>query len=330
MRGVIFIILAVHLMQAVAETPAPRKPRPGVSDPNLRIPIERLVPEAVYPVPGHPDWLVIDEHTWVSSAPSNVVAQLDPKSSRVLSLVTVGKNPNSGIAVGFGSVWVPLCGDNVLARLDIKTAEITARIPMTFADEEGGIAVGAGSVWVLTDLKSTLARIDPTNNTVVAEIRVASGSSAVAFGENSVFVTSTKENLLLRVDPKSNLVTDRIKVGPSPRFLAIGEGSAWTLNQGDGSVTRVDPKSSKVVATIEVGVPGGGGEISVGEGSVWVTSFEFPITRIDPRRNQVVQQFYGPGGDAIRVGQGWVWLSNLREGNVWRIDPRRIEATRLP
>jgi YVTN family beta-propeller protein len=245
-------------------------------------------------------------------------------------LVTVGNNPNSGIAAGFGSVWVPVCGDNVLARLDLKTAKITARIPMTFADEEGGIAVGAGSVWVLTDKKSTLARIDPTNNTVVAEIRVAPGSAAVAFGENSVFVTSTKENLLLRVDPKSNLVTDRIKVGSSPRFLAVGEGSAWTLNQGDGSVTRVDLKSNKVVATIEVGVPGGGGEISVGEGSVWVTSFEFPITRIDPNRNRVVQQFYGPGGDAIRVRQGWVWLSNLREGNVWRIDPRRIEATRLP
>jgi len=34
------------------------------------------------------------------------------------------------------------------------------------------------------------------------------------------------------------------------------------------------------------------------------------------------------GGDAIRVGLGSVWLSNLRAGNVWRIDPRRIEATR--
>jgi hypothetical protein len=34
------------------------------------------------------------------------------------------------------------------------------------------------------------------------------------------------------------------------------------------------------------------------------------------------------GGDAIRVGHGSVWLSNLRQGNVWRLDPKRIEATR--
>ncbi len=37
-------------------------------------------------------------------------------------------------------------------------------------------------------------------------------------------------------------------------------------------------------ATIEAGLKGGGGEIAVGEGSVWVTLFKFPITRIEARR----------------------------------------------
>jgi hypothetical protein len=41
----------------------------------------------------------------------------------------------------------------------------------------------------------------------------------------------------------------------------------------------------------------------------------------------VVQQFTGKGGDAVRVGLGSVWLSNIEAGNVWRIDPRRVEAT---
>src|SRR4029453_6220626 len=143
----------------------------------------------------------------------------------------------------------------------------------------------------------------------------------------SVFVTSTEKNVLTRVDPQTNLVVETIAVGKRPRFLAIGEGSVWTLNQEDGSISRVDLKTNKVVATIEAGIPGGGGEIAVGEGSVWATSFEFPITRIDPSTNTVVQQFFGLGGDAIRVGHGSVWLSNLRQGNVWRIDPKRIEAT---
>ena len=66
----------------------------------------------------------------------------------------------------------------------------------------------------------------------------------------------------------------------------------WTLNQGDGSISRVDVATNKVVATIQAGLSGRGGEIAVGEGSVWVTLFEFPITRIDPSTNKVAQQFF--------------------------------------
>ena len=130
------------------------------------------------------------------------------------------------------------------------------------------------------------------------------------------------------MDPRTNLIVETIPVGPAPRFLTVGEGGVWTLNQKDGSVTRIDPKTNKVVATIEVGVPGRGGDISAGEGSVWVTAFDFPVSRIDPATNKVVQQFTGEGGDAIRVGAGSVWLPHLKTGKLWRLDPRRIEATR--
>jgi YVTN family beta-propeller protein len=133
--------------------------------------------------------------------------------------------------------------------------------------------------------------------------------------------------LVTRVDPRTNLIVETIAVGKSPRFLAVGEGAVWVLNQGDGTVSRIDPKTNKVVATIDVGMPGPGGDIAAGEGSVWVTSYDFPLSRIDPSINRVAQQFVGPGGDAVRVGPGAVWLSNGREQNVWRIDPRRVEAT---
>lgn len=323
------LLAAVAFGLSGAPAAKPERPvKPGIANPSLRIPIQKLVPDAVFPVPGHPDWLAIDEHAWVSSAPSNLVARMDPKTNQVVALIPVGKEPGNGLAAGFGSLWVPNCGDSTLSRIDLATGKVTATFPMTFADSEGGIATGAGSVWILTDARSTLVRLDPTNNTVVAEIRVAPGSYAVAFGEGAVLVTSTKENLVTRIDPRTNRIVETIKVGPEPRFLAVGEGAVWTLNQGDGSISRVDLKSNKLVATIAAGIPGGGGEIAVGEGSVWATAFDYPITRIDPASNTVAQQFYGPGGDAIRVGLGSVWLSNLREGNVWRLDPKRIEATR--
>ncbi len=316
--GILLLALAAFAQQT---------PRPGVKTPGARIPIEKLKPDAIFEVPGSPDWIAVDESVWISNYPKGSITRIDPKTNKVLATIAAGAKPCSGLATGFGSLWVPNCGDKTVSRVDLKTGEVKATIPTTIADSEGGIAIGAGSVWLMTDNQGTLARFDPDTNKVVAEIYLAKGSFVPAFGEGAVWVTSSQQDLVTRVNPRTNLVTETIKVGKKPRFLTIGEGAVWVLNQGDGSVTRIDPKSNKVIATIEAGVPGDGGDISAGEGSVWVTSFEFPLTRIDPSTNKVVQQFAGPGGDAIRVGLGSVWLSNLRQQNVWRVDPRRAAAT---
>jgi virginiamycin B lyase len=327
----VFFACATVLAAAVRPqnpTPRPAKPkRPGVTSPGVRIPITKLKPEAVYDVPGAPDWMAVDKEVWVSNSPKGTVARLDPKSNAVMATITVGKHPCSGLAAGFGSVWVPNCGDSTITRLALEDGKAQATFPMTIADSEGAIAIGAGSFWILTDTKGTLARVDPATNKTVAEIYVAPGSFAVAFGDNAVWVTSNEKNVLTRVNAQNHVIEATIPVGPKPRFLTVGEGSVWTLNQGDGSISRVDMKTNKVIATIEAGVPGGGGEISAGEGSVWITTFEYPITRIDPSTNKVAQQFYGEGGDSIRAGLGWIWLTNIRAGNVWRIDPKRIVAT---
>jgi YVTN family beta-propeller protein len=331
-------ITAVFSQVQPPSTPqsTPQKPkRPGVSTPGVKIPITKLKPDAVFSLPGVPDWLAIDEHVWVSNSPKNTVHRLDPKTNTVAATIEVGKHPCSGLAVGFGSLWVPNCGEKSgdgfvgrnLVRVSLEDGKIEATLPFEVPESEGGLATGAGSVWVMTDRKGTLTRIDPATNKAVAEIYVAPGSYAVAFGEDAVWVTSTEKNVLTRVNARTNVVEETITVGSRPRFLAVGEGSVWTINQGDGSISRVDVKTNKVVATIEAGIPGGGGEIAVGDGSVWVTSFEYPITRIDASTNKVVQQFYGDGGDAIRFGLGSVWLSNLRAANVWRLDPKRIVAT---
>jgi YVTN family beta-propeller protein len=291
--------------------------------------MSELKAEAVYTVPGAPDWMAIEDSVWVSNSPKNSVSRLDPKSDKV-ETVAVGKAPCSGLAAGFGSVWVPNCGDQTISRIDVKTGKVRSTFPSGIADSEGGIAIGADSLWVLTDKKGILARIDPDTEKPVAEIRIAPGSYAVAFGEDGVWVTSTAKNLVTRVDPKTNLVLETIAVGKEPRFLTVGEGAVWTLNQGDGSVTRIDPKTNKVVATIPVGVPGPGGEISAGEGSVWVTAPGVPLSRIDPATNKVVQQFVGEGGDSVRASVGFVWLADLKGGRVWRLDPKRVAAIAAP
>lgn len=323
------LALAILVLPLVPTQQKPsRPPKPGVATPGVKIPMTKLVPDTVFDVPGVPDWLAIDEQVWVSNAPKNSVSRLDPKTNKVLSTITVGKEPGSGLATGFGSLWVPNCGDSTVSRIDLKTAVVSATVPCTIADSEGGLATGAGSVWVVMGSKDKLARIDPATDRIAAEIEIAPGSVAAAFGENAVWITSPEQSVLSRVDPATGKLVATIPVGKKPRFLTLGAGSVWTLNQGDGSISRVDPKTNEVVATIQAGIAGGGGELAFGEGSIWATVWEYPITRIDPATNQVVQQFCGAGGDAIRVGHGSVWLSNVRMASVWRFDVAKLVATR--
>jgi YVTN family beta-propeller protein len=219
---------------------------------------------------------------------------------------------------------VPICSDGSVQRVDPKTQQIVATIPSGVANTEGGITAGEGSIWMPSDAAGVLSRIDPATNKVVSKISIPPDSFTAAFDGGSVWITSTKNNLLTRVDAKTEKVVAKIPTGPSPRFLATGLGGVWTLNQGDGSVTRVDPATNKVSATIEVGVPGGGGDIAVGEGAVWVTANGKPLSKIDPATNRVVTQYVGKGGDAMRVGLGSLWLSNHEFHEVWRIDPKGL------
>ncbi|HET6181832.1 MAG TPA: hypothetical protein VFE61_33245 [Candidatus Sulfotelmatobacter sp.] len=308
---------------AQSQTTPSDPPRPGVNTPGVRRSMTDVHQQATFSVAGEPDWMVVtDDAVWVASSNVNHVVRLDATTNRPGVIVTISK-PCSGLAEGFGSIWIPSCGSHSLIRVDPHSGTIQAEIPVGPADSEGGITVGAGSVWMATDKKGVLTRVDPQTNKAAAEVAIPSGSFAPAFADGAVWITSTEHNLLTRVDPQTNKATVSIPIGPLPRFLTVGAGSVWTLNQGDGTISRVDTKTSKLIATIPVGIPGTGGEIAFGEGSVWATVFQIPISRIDPAANTVVQQWAGAGGDSIRVGHGSVWLTDYAHSVVWRLNPKQ-------
>jgi YVTN family beta-propeller protein len=324
---VVTLLLSATLIgQQQQQQRPPRPPRPGVKEAGVQRPITEVTPIAVFPIEGTPDWQVLtDDSVWVSNGPKNTIHRLDITTNAVTATIEVGKRPCSGLAAGFGSIWVPNCTDGTLSRVDIQTNRVVATLPYGPAQSEGGLAASADSVWLLTDKAGILSRIDPATNQRTAEIRVPPGSYACVLGEDgAIWISSTENSVLARVDPKTNTVTDTIATGPQPRFLTAGAGSIWTLNQGDGTVSRVDVKSRKLLAQIELGAPGTGGEIAYGEGYVWATVFEIPNTQIDPKTNKVTRQWMGAGGDAIRAGHGSVWLSNLRQQNLWRIEPTKM------
>jgi virginiamycin B lyase len=293
--------------------------RPRVKE--FQVPFDSLKPEAKFKIGEDADWVqVTDDAVWVASSNPASVHRIDPKTNKEVAIVPVPGDPCSGLAFGFGSLWVPLCGKpNSMVRIDSTTNKIVATLTLGPAGPEGGIAASRDSIWIVTDDAGGLVRIDPVTNKARQSISIAPGSFNPIFSEDVIWITSGRANLLTAVVASSGTVLGTIPVGPKPRFLAAGGGSIWTLNQGDGSVTRVDARSRKVTATITVGIPGHGGDIAWGAGSVWTTVFGVPLTAMNGNTNKIRRQWVGPGGDALRFGHDAVWLTDNKRGTLSRI-----------
>jgi len=315
--------LAVFSLSILLSQPSPKRAT-GLNSPGIQRTMASIKPLATFDVPGAPDWMAVaDNSVWVTSSPKNTVTQLNATTNTVGHVVTVAK-PCSGLVFAFGSIWSPSCGQHALVRFNATSGVIEATISVGPVESEGGIAAGAGSVWMLIAKSGVLARINAKTNTVERRIAVPAGSVACTFGAGAVWITSPAASVVARVDPASNAVTHKIKVGQNPRFVTFGGGSVWTLNQGDGTVSRIDTSAYKLLGNIEAGLQGEGGEITFGEGALWVTLIKFPITKIDPLTNKVSRQWAGPGGDSIRVGLGSLWLTDYQGQKVWRIDPKSL------
>ena len=283
-------------------------------------PIADLPITAKISIPGSPDWVGIGpDAVWISNAGRDSLVRIDPAKNNVAKRVPVGRRPCSGLAVGFDAIWAPCCQDNRVDRVNPRSNSVVAHIPTTIGDSEGGIIAGEGAVWLVTDRQGTLTRINGALDRIDGRVRLASGSFVPVAGAGAVWVSSTEHNLVSRVHPMDLRVMTEIPVGPSPRFMACTSTDIWVLNQGDGTVSRINTTSNQVVATINAGVPGQGGDIAAGEGFVWVTMIDIPLTQIDPATNQVVAQYIGKGGDANRIGHGTLWISSFFLQEVWRV-----------
>jgi streptogramin lyase len=177
---------------------------------------------------------------------------------------------------------------------------------------------------MVTDTSGTLNRIDPLTNSVRQKISIPPGSYNPIFSDGTVWITGVEDGVLTAVNADTGEVLESVPVGPKPRFLIAGSGSVWTLNQGDGTVTRVDEKRRKVLATIQVGIPGTGGDIGYGAGSVWPTVFDVPLTRIQAATNKVVRQWLGNSGDSLRFGFGSIWITDYKKGLLSRIPEKEV------
>src|SRR5580700_10401256 len=115
-------------------------PKPGVRQ--VQVPFSSLKPSATFKIGKTADWvLVTDRAVWVAGTKPYSVQRIDPATNTVVAKVILSGEACSGLAFGFGSVWVPVCGDKPsLVRVDAYENAVLAMLPVPSLAPEGGIA----------------------------------------------------------------------------------------------------------------------------------------------------------------------------------------------
>jgi virginiamycin B lyase len=287
-----------------------------------RRPISELTPLATIHLGKTADWVAItDDAVWVGTTGPNAVVQISARTNALRTTVLLPGEPCAGLAVGFGSLWVPLCAShNELVRVDLHTYAIAQFADDGPAAREGGIAVSADSIWLVVNKRGTLARIDPRTGKIRQKVRLPAGSYNPLYADGQIFVTRADGAEVTAVDANSGAILATVATGPNPRFLTAGAGAIWTLNQGDGTLTRIDSHTHDVRSTTRLETPGHGGDLKFGDGMIWTTLATAPLSIIDAASGELSCQWGGPGGDSLDVGQGALWLTDYDAGAVSRYD----------
>jgi streptogramin lyase len=207
---------------------------------------------------------------------------IDPETNQV-----VGSYQGGIIETVFvdGSVWTstPTTIDGTFMRIDPTSLQPTAtthvgRWPVLAVEGDGFIWVADGDP--LDPSRGSISKVDPATGLAVATFSTPTpGTYAMLrFAFGALWFKGSDNPRLLRIDPVSGNVTTYMiagYTGMSQFFDANpvdGLGSLW-VRIADGTVARIDPATGTVTGTYPADPAGGGGEVAVAFGSLWVANF---------------------------------------------------------
>ena len=230
---------------------------------------------------------------WVSMRTDNVVARVDPTTSKVTAMIPVGQEPD-GIAASPGAVWVANHGGATsgpsVSRIDPATNQVVATIsvgPTTACcSDHMGVIPGDGSVWVTV----------PNGNALVESTRDECGHGddhldeaedqpcgGVAVSKAAVWIAGAHCGSVIRqIDPRTNRPTGRRingSVSPIKSASPSARSGCRTSTRGRSCASTPDSQDHRHLAgRRDPGTP------DRRTRSVWVRDDTGNILRIAPRR----------------------------------------------
>jgi YVTN family beta-propeller protein len=208
------------------------------------------------------------------------------------------------------------------------------------AIQPNSIVITKGRVWVMSTKSGSIVVLDAKTAEPIHAIVTRSGGTAVAAGFGSIWALKDKTHNLLRYKRSSRRRVGapiKISVPGRPVIVATGEKALWVgvrkqpESRRDGygeSLVRIDPSISPP-GQQAIPMPGGVGDVAVGEGAVWVTNtFSGSVTRVDPNNLKDTRRIrVGPVPNGVAVGEGGVWVALGRGKAVARVNPRTRKRT---
>jgi DNA-binding SARP family transcriptional activator len=264
-----------------------------------------------------------------AQVPPDSVAVVDPRRSRVVGHVLVGRRPVA-LAIGHGSVWVANADDGTVSRIRPDRREVVRTIGIGAPAID--VAVASDAVWVANGSDGTVSRIDPSADAVVQTIDLRGSSElvwnptyAVDADDDSVWIAAGPHHVL-RIDPTTNEPFAIIDVSYVPVGVVIGDEALWVVTAAERAL-RIEPHTNTTTIEVPIGYPVA---LTADKHAVWVSDSRGQVWRINPDTGTVTQTTpVGRGLVGLCATDGAVFAANNADGTVVQIDPQDGRVVRL-
>ena len=186
---------------------------------------------------------------------------------------------------------------------------------------------------------NSVVKVDPTSGEILhvtpnALERHGGGNPKIAVGEGGVWVHSAfLEHIDLRT---GDVIADRVRMETNGRpgadpGIEFGSRAVWIGGDlhGDHAVLlRWDPATDEQLPDIPIRSDVPPNDIAVSKVAVWVTFPDGRLVEVDPETGKVVTETQVGGFiDGAVLGAGGLWVVDITDGILTRVDPRTLEPS---
>ena len=235
---------------------------------------------------------------WATDSSAGVVDRVDPATLKLLVKIPAGSAPK-GVVATPGGVWAADEHGGSVLPVDPQTNGAGTPIIVGLTGPSGPqwLGNGLGSLWVGIPNNGTIARVDAGARGVVATITAPDGTTpcgGIAVGTSALWITSCSHgSRLTRIDPATNLVSATVDLGGHGYMPTLINDAPWISvdpgSRGAGFLARVSPATNTIDRVLAPAADfGGGGDIVVAAGSVWVVDgydnvvLRLPLAAFEP------------------------------------------------